>query len=246
MRDRRSTGFDNSSNVCPVDDFAEAAVAGIAVPPGDVAADPAGLLGVAGVIGAFQGEVAQRGELRLDPVQPGSIRRHIGQLDVVGRSPLADPRVVTGRQVRAVVVQHQAEPHPGRVQGPQVAQEHQELPTALARLDVPVEPVAAQVVGGQQVPYAVRAGGGRPPAARSRPTAGAGGPVAAGVGLEVERAELVDADDDVGIADLDVDGAVHQAVQVQNPVLLGLEVRVARLLSGLQALKRHVLLTPSW
>jgi hypothetical protein len=60
--------------------------------------------------------------------------------------------------------------------------------------------------------------------------------------LEVERAELVDADDDVGIADLDVDGAVHQAVQVQNPVLLGLEVRVARLLPGLQALKRHALL----
>jgi hypothetical protein len=39
---------------CPVDDFAEPAVVGIAIPPGDVAADHAGLLGVAGVVGAVQ------------------------------------------------------------------------------------------------------------------------------------------------------------------------------------------------
>jgi hypothetical protein len=36
---------------------AEAAVVGIAVPPGDTAADHAGLLGVAGVVGAVHGEV---------------------------------------------------------------------------------------------------------------------------------------------------------------------------------------------
>ena len=132
----------SSGNVCPVDDSAEAAVTGIAVPPGDVAADHAGLLGMAGVIGAVQGKVAQRGELGLDPVQPGGIGGYIGQLDVVGRRPLADPRVVTGRQVRAVVVQHQPQPHPGRIQRAHTAQEHQELPTALARLHVPIQPVA--------------------------------------------------------------------------------------------------------
>jgi len=45
--------------------------------------------------------------------------------------------------------------------------------------------------------------------------------------LEVERAELVGADDHVGVAGLDVVGAVHQPVQVQHPVLLGLVVGVA-------------------
>jgi hypothetical protein len=38
--------------------------------------------------------------------------------------------------------------------------------------------------------------------------------------LEVERAELINADDHVRVARLDIDGAVHQAVQVQDAVLL--------------------------
>ena len=46
-------------------------------------------------------------------------------------------------------------------------------------------------------------------------------------------AELVHADDHLGIAGLDIVGAVHQPVQVQDPVLLGFEVRVAGLLPGL-------------
>jgi hypothetical protein len=93
------------------------------------------------------------------------------------------------------------------------------------------------------MPHPVRAGvGGPPSAARARPTAGAGRPLPAGVGLQVQRAELVDADDHLGVAGLNVAGAVHQPIQVQDPVLLSLEVRVARLLPGLQALKRHALL----
>jgi hypothetical protein len=40
----------------------------VVVAPDDVAADHAGLLLVAGVVGAVEREVAQRGELRLDPV----------------------------------------------------------------------------------------------------------------------------------------------------------------------------------
>jgi hypothetical protein len=47
------------------------------------------------------------------------------------------------------------------------------------------------------------------------------------VGLQVERAELIDADDHLRVAGLHVAGAVHQPVQVQHPVLLGLIVRVA-------------------
>jgi hypothetical protein len=60
--------------------------------------------------------------------------------------------------------------------------------------------------------------------------------------LEVERPELVDAYDHVRVARLGIDGAVHQAVQVQDPVLLDLEVRVAGLLPGLDHLKGHALL----
>jgi hypothetical protein len=51
--------------------------------------------------------------------------------------------------------------------------------------------------------------------------------------LEVERAELVQADDHLGVAGFHVVGAVHQPVQVQDAVLLGLEVRVGGLLQVL-------------
>lgn len=65
-----------SGNLCPfhgfgqVDDLAQPGVGGVAVPPGDVAADHDGLLAVAGAIGFVQGKSAQGGELGFDPVQP--------------------------------------------------------------------------------------------------------------------------------------------------------------------------------
>jgi hypothetical protein len=149
---------------------AEALVAGVAVTPGEIAADHAGLLAVGGVVGAVEGEVAQRGELGLDPVQPARIGRG------VGRSP----------------------------------------PTTLRRA-----------------------------------ATGLAGPLPARVRLEVEGAELVHADDHLGIAGLDIVGAVHQPVQVQDPVLPDFEVRVAGLLPGLDHLKRDALgwsrtRRPSW
>jgi hypothetical protein len=52
-----------SSYVCLGDDAAESFVVGVVVAPDDVPADHAGLLVVAGVVGAVQGEVAQRCEL---------------------------------------------------------------------------------------------------------------------------------------------------------------------------------------
>jgi hypothetical protein len=57
-----------SGNVGLVDDAAQVTVVGVAVSPGDVAADHAGLGSVVGVVGAVEGEVAQPGELRLDAV----------------------------------------------------------------------------------------------------------------------------------------------------------------------------------
>ena len=49
-------------------------VVGVAVPPGDVAADHPALRFVGGVVGAVEREVAQRGELGLDAVQPRARR----------------------------------------------------------------------------------------------------------------------------------------------------------------------------
>jgi hypothetical protein len=93
------------------------------------------------------------------------------------------------------------------------------------------------------VPHPVGAGGGRPPpATRPRAAATTGRPLPARVRLQGERPELVDAENHVRIAVQDIVGAVHQPVQVQNAVLLGLEVGIGALLPGLEALKRHALL----
>ena len=56
---------------------------GVAVAPCDVAANHPGLFVVALVVGAVEREVAQRGELGLDPVQPRRVERHVRELDVV-------------------------------------------------------------------------------------------------------------------------------------------------------------------
>jgi hypothetical protein len=45
------------------------------------------LLGVGPVVGAVEREVAQRGGLGLEPVQPGRVSRHEHQLDVVSSGP---------------------------------------------------------------------------------------------------------------------------------------------------------------
>jgi hypothetical protein len=57
-----------SGNVRPVDEAAETFVVGVVVAPDDVPADHAGLFFAAGVVGAVQREVPQRGELGFDAV----------------------------------------------------------------------------------------------------------------------------------------------------------------------------------
>ena len=91
---RRASCPAGLSYVCPVDDAAESFVVGVVVAPDDVPADHAGLLLVAGVVGAVEREVAQGRELGLDAVQPRRIGRGIGDLDVVRRRPGPDPGVL--------------------------------------------------------------------------------------------------------------------------------------------------------
>jgi hypothetical protein len=124
----------------------------VVVAPDDVPADHAGLFLVAGVVGAVEREVTQRRELRFYAVQPGRIRRRIGDLGVFRRRPGSDPGVFGRAQVRAEVVADDRDAGAGRVQGAQVPAELQEPGPGLAWLDVPVELVLGQLVGGEQVP----------------------------------------------------------------------------------------------
>ncbi len=59
-----------SGNFCALHKRAKCLVIGMAVPPGDVAANHSGLGSVGLVVGAVEGEVAQRAELGLDAVEP--------------------------------------------------------------------------------------------------------------------------------------------------------------------------------
>lgn len=110
----------------------------MAVSPDDVAADHAALLLVAGVVGAIEGEAAQRGELGLDAVEPGAGGRGVGDLDVVVRSPGGDPLTSLRGQVRGEVFANDRDADLRRVEAAQVAAEFQELRPPLDRLDVAV------------------------------------------------------------------------------------------------------------
>lgn len=70
----------------------------------------------------------------------------------------------------------------------------------------------------------------------------AAGLLATLVGLEVQRPELLDADDLVRILGARVALALGQRVEVEHPPLLWLLVGGGRLLPGLYALKGHALL----
>jgi hypothetical protein len=64
----------------------------------------------------------------------------------------------------------------------------------------------------------------------------------AGSGEQIERPELVHTDDDVGVSGLGYRLAIGEFVEVQHPVLLGLEVGIRGPLPGLDHLKGDTLL----
>lgn len=77
---------------------------------------------------------------RTSGVQPGGVRRGVGDLDVVRRGPGADPLAAFRGQVRGEVVADDRDAGVGRVEGAQVAAELRELRPSLDRLDVAVKP----------------------------------------------------------------------------------------------------------
>ena len=124
------------------------------------------------------------------------------------------------------------QPHLGWIETAGVATELDELDPGLALLDVAVEPVATDVVGGDEVADAVGALVGRADPLRLR----AGRPAfPAGLGLEVQRPELVQADHDC------LPG-FREGVELDDPVTLSLEVGVVRAFPAPHGLKADALL----
>jgi len=157
------------AHVCPVDDATEPLIVGVVVAPDGVPADHAGLFLVAGVAGAVEREVPQRGELR---PQCGLTRKNSSACRRSRRcspSPGPQPGVFGRGKVRAEVVADHRDPGGCRVEGAQVPAELQEPGPGLERLDVPVQFVLAQLAGGGQVPGPGGAGAGRAPPGPRRP-----------------------------------------------------------------------------
>ncbi len=127
------------------------------------------------------------------------------------------------------------------MEGSHVAQEGQEFGPSLLGLDVAVELVGGKVIGRKEVAHPVCAdigGPARPARGRARSTADVAlGPMAPRMRLEVERPELVAADDDAGIARPCLDLSVGQVIELEDALLLQLEVGVAGFLPGLDGLK---------
>ena len=120
----------------------------------------------------------------------------------------------------------------------QVAAELQEPGAVLARLDVPVHLVLAQLVGGEQVPHPGRAliGGPQPP-----PRGPAGlfmfaadrRPLPARPGLQIQRPKFIRTEDHLRAAGTRCHLMVGDGVQVLDAGRLGCIVRVAGGLPGL-------------
>ena len=115
----------------------------------------AGLLAMRCMVGAIVREVARRGELHLDPVQPRTICRRVCDLDGDCLRPVSDATAPVRSQVRREVVTRDGQAHSDPVEAAQVSAEGEELSAGLGVLDMPVEPVGGQIVGGEQVPHPV-------------------------------------------------------------------------------------------
>src|SRR5437763_13201112 len=126
---------------------------------------------MAGVVAAVEGEVADRGELAFDPVQPGCVGGCVDQLDVVGRAPRGDLVFAVGSVVVADEIQL-----PGGETAADLLAEIEELRPAFAVAE-PVEHLTGgEVERCEHVPDAFGAGvsGAQPDRTTLREPAAAG------------------------------------------------------------------------
>src|SRR5712691_4270095 len=167
-------------------------VVAVLVAPVDVVEDEPGLGLVVGMVSAGEAEVAQALELWLDPVEPGGVVGRVGELDIVVDRPLAHLFAL----VDGEVVEHEGEPQRAGIASADRPAGGEELRPSLALLEVADKQVATDVERAEQVPDAVRAGVGGADPARLRARRPR---LAARLRLQVERPELVQADDDAGV-----------------------------------------------
>jgi hypothetical protein len=193
-------------------------VVALGVAPVDVGVDQACLGGVVGVVGAGEAEGAEAFELRFDPVEPGGVVGCVGEFDVVVGRP--------GAQLVAFVwgevVEHEGEPCLGRVAGADTRAEVEELDSCLVLGGLGGEQVGADVEGAEQVADALGAAVGGVDPAWFRPWRPR---FAARLGLQVERPELVQADDRGRVVGPRLGESVRDRVQLEDPVFLRLEGR---------------------
>lgn len=114
-----------------------------------------------------------------------------------------------------------------------------------------VELVPGQVVGGEQVTHSAVAFVGRPSTTawltvRVLVLAAAFGPLLPGVGHQVEWSELVQAEDDFGLAVFRYDLALGDAVEVLDPRLLGRVVQVLLINRSIHQQPRNDLSRRPW
>src|SRR5450759_4758840 len=158
--------------------------AGVPVVPAQVRPDRGVLVSMALIVGAVEDERAKGPELALDEVQPARIGRGEDELDVV----FGDPRPELGLLVRTEVVEDDDEVFAEA--SPERAQELPDLAPGLAVVQMTVQRAAGRVVGGHELAHAGRPRVRRPEAGRL----GVRMPAAAESGLEVQWAELVEAE----------------------------------------------------
>lgn len=188
-----------------------------AVAPCQVTLDGRLLFFVASIVGVVQGELAQGGEVTLDAIEPRGPGGRPIEPNVV------PPGVGQNRGLAMIphVVQHDVQRARLGVAPANPLQEGQERPPVFSLGEAADEPVALQVIDAEKVPDPAGAMIGRPqpiymPAA---------GPVAAVPGLEIERAEFIDAQPH----------PAGRATRIQpfEPAVFGPELRVGGFLPGL-------------
>ena len=191
----------------------------MSIPPQQVAVNRRFLFFVAAVVRVVQRKLLQRAEVALDAVQPRCIRRREVESHVVTPGPAGD----VAAEVRAVVVQNDVQPLRRWVTPTHPLQETQEVRRLLVLGHVAIQPVGLEVVVRQEVSHAELAAVGSPIACDLTIAS-----LAEAVSrLEIERAELVDADYAAAFG--------RAFVQPADGPVLAVEVGIVRFFPGFRA-----------
>lgn len=155
-----------------------------------------------GIVGPGDGELLERGEVRLDGVEPAGIGWREDGLDVV----VGHERLELGMLVGVEVVHDDVEPGAQRIAGAQARKDGEKVLHRLAFAHLSDEAVGMDVVEGEELFGALEASVGRPESLGMALL----GPALAVQRPQFERATLVEADD----------GPVFgcRVIEVENPV----------------------------